>query len=246
METRPPTLEHLQADTFGRFADCLEKVEEALPGALRIVLALDEYEKLHERAAAGHAWVGGVLDLTRHWMQHHPRLSLLFTGMHAFANLGPAWMSRFVCVRKVRVSFLQREALVPILTRPVPEFDLAWEPGALEALLDPTAAQPFLSQAVAFELVQHLNEQDRKTTAPADVETACLRAMDSGAAYFENVWDDIGEDGRALVRAVCRGEPPPADSAAARVRVQEQEVLDAALRFKVPLVERWMRGKIVA
>ena len=47
---------------------------------------------------------------------------------------------RFVSVRKVRVSFLQREALVPIRRRPVPEFDLAWEPGALEALLDATAA----------------------------------------------------------------------------------------------------------
>ena len=102
METRPPTLEHLQADAFGRFGDWLEKVEEALPGHLRIVLALDEYEKLHERAAAGAAWVGGVLDLTRHWMRHHPRLTLLFTGMHAFADLGPAWTSRCVSVRKVR------------------------------------------------------------------------------------------------------------------------------------------------
>ena len=68
---------------------------------------------------------------------------------------------------------------------------------------------------MAFELVQHLNDWDRK-----------MAARWCGPSAAANRRPPI--------------PPPPA------VRVQEQEVLDAALRFKVPLVERWMRGKIVA
>jgi hypothetical protein len=241
---KPPMLEYLRDDTFGRFGDWLAKVNDLLPENLRIVLALDEYEKLHERSAAGAAWVNEILDLTRHWMQHHPRLCLLFTGMHAFSQLGPAWTSRFVSVRKIRVSFLQREALIPILTNPVREFDMRWDEGALETLLDATAGQPFLSQAVAFEVVQYLNENDRKVATVRDIESACVRAMDSGAAYFENVWDDIGIDGRSLVRDICRGSASTDELSAARVRVQEQELIDAELQFKVPLVERWIRRRI--
>jgi hypothetical protein len=57
-------------------------------------------------------------------------------------------------------------------------------------------------QAVAFELVQFMNEQHRKEAAPADMETAITRALESGGEYFANVWSDAGKEGQAILREI--------------------------------------------
>ncbi len=57
-----------------------------------------------------------------------------------------------------------------------PEFDQIYTAGALDALLDATAGQPFLTQAVAFELVQYLNEGQRREATPAGSPCRCWSA----------------------------------------------------------------------
>ena len=118
--------------------------------------------------------------------------------------MGPAWTDRFISARRVRVSFLQPDDVRPLLTKPIPEFDLTYAPGAVDAVIAATRCQPFLVQAVAFELVQYLNEQQRKEAAPADVETAITRALESGGDYFANVWSDAGSEGQGILREIAR------------------------------------------
>lgn len=149
-------------------------------------------------------WGGDFLDAVRHTLQHRSRFVLLFTGAHTFAEMGPAWTDRFINARRVRVSFLQPDDVRPLLTKPIPEFDLTYAPGAVDAVIAATRCQPFLVQAVAFELVQYLNEQQRKEATPADVETAITRALESGGEYFANVWSDAGVEGQAILRQVAR------------------------------------------
>jgi len=187
-----------------------------------------------------------------------PRLAFLFTGAHTFAELGPAWTDRFISARRVRVSFLQPDDVRPLLTKPIPEFDLTYAPGAVEAVIVATRCQPFLVQAVAFELVQYLNEQQRKEAAPADVETAITRALESGGEFFANVWSDAGPEGQAILRELVRsgvaadvsrrqsseaGDQRGLTSAAtgALKWLREHDVLDDAGKFAVPMMERWVR-----
>ena len=72
--------------------------------------------------------------------------------------------------------------------------------------MDATRGQPFLTQAVAFELVQFMNEQQRKEATTADVETAITSALESGGEYFANVWSDAGASGQAILREIARGQ----------------------------------------
>lgn len=167
---------------------------------------------------------------------------LLFTGAHTFAELGPAWTERFISSRRVRVSFLTRAEVLPLLTQPIPEFDMTYAPGALEALCTTTNGQPFLTQAVAFELVQYLNEQQRKEATRADVEEAIRRTLISGDEYFVNVWRDAGVAGQAMLHALAWGETPP-DDPSAHVWLREHDVLNEAGEFAVPLVQLWVRGR---
>ena len=117
---------------------------------------------------------------------------------------------------------------------------MTYAPGALDALLDAAAGQPFLTQAVAFELVQFLNEEHRREATPADVDEAIRRALVSASEYFANVWFDAGERGQALLTALARGRTPPEDAATYR-RLREHDVLNDAGCFAVPMLERWIR-----
>ena len=172
--------------------------------------------------------------------------------------MGPAWTDRFISARRVRVSFLQPDDVRPLLTKPIPEFDLAYAPGAVDAVIAATRCQPFLVQAVAFELVQYLNEQQRKEATPADLETAITRALESGGEYFANVWSDARPEGQAILREIARTgvaadvsrrqsteaeEQRGLTSAATAAMkwLREHDVLDDAGKFAVPMMERWVR-----
>ncbi|MDQ3813198.1 MAG: ATP-binding protein [Armatimonadota bacterium] len=238
----PLTAGQLEREPFAVFDDWLHGVERAMPGGMRALLCLDEYERLQAALQAG--WGADFLDTLRHILQHCPRVVLMFTGAHTFAELGPAWTDRFISARRVRISFLRRDEVEPLLTRPIPEFDLTYEPpDAWQAIFEATHGQPFLTQAVAFELVQFINEEKRKTATRGDIETAIARALDSGGEYFANVWSDAGEQGQAILLAVASGATPP-DFPTALTWLCEHDVLDQNNEFLVPMVERWVRTQL--
>jgi hypothetical protein len=237
----PLAAKALEREPFAVFDEWLDGVERALPEGMRALLCLDEYERLQATLDAG--WGGSFLDALRHMLQHRPRVVLMFTGAHTFQELGPAWTDRFISARRVRISFLTREEVFPLLTQPIPEFDMTYALGALDTLFAATAGQPFLTQATAFELVQLLNEQERREATTADVEAAQARALVSGGEYFANVWSDAGAEGQAILRAVIKGETPP-EFARARTWLIEHDVLNADGDFAVEMVRRWVRDMV--
>ena len=150
----------LESEPFTAFDEWVDELERRMPADMRILLCLDEYERLTDTVAKG--WGSAVLDLLRYTIQHRREVVLMFTGAHTFAELGPTWTDRFINARRIRVSFLKREEALPLLTNPIPEFDMTYELEALEVIIKVTNGQPFLLQSVAFELVQFLNEQGRE------------------------------------------------------------------------------------
>ncbi len=236
----PLSAKELEREPFDAFDEWLNSVERAMPGKMRVLLCLDEYERLQSALDAG--WGTQVLDALRHLLQHHPRIVLMFTGAHTFQEMGPAWTDRFISARRVRVGFLTRDEVTPLLTKPIPEFAMTYAPGALDALIEATNGQPFLTQAAAFELVQLLNEEERKEAGPGDVERAIARALDSGGEYFANVWSDAGANGQKILLAIVSGETPP-DFPAARAWLREHDVLNDAGEFAVPMVRTWVADR---
>jgi len=134
----------------------------------------------------------------------------LFSGAHNFSSLGPDWTSRFVSARRIRVSFLTESEFRPILERPVPEFNLRYAQETLELLFRLTRCQPHLTQAVAKELVDLMNDEKRWVATPDDVEHAARKAMWSAGEFFANVWFDARPEGQALLTALAQGQSPAA------------------------------------
>jgi hypothetical protein len=221
---------------FAVFGEWLEATEEKLPSGMRILLCLDEYERLE--AAREKGWGAQFLDWVRHAHQHHPKFAVMLTGSRTFEDLGPAWTDRFISARRIRVSFLTFEEILPLLTKPIPEFDLDYAPGAPEAIFAATNGQPFLTQAVAFTLVQLLNEEKRRRAELPDVDIAIERALDAANAYFTNVWLDADDAGQAMMLTLARGETP-SDDRATRQRLRDMDVLTDTGIFAVPMVRMW-------
>lgn len=140
------------------------------------------------------------------------------------------------------MSFLTPEAFRPVLEHPVPEFNLRYTPGTLEALMQITRCQPFLTQAVAKELVDLMNVEKRWEATLADLEQAVQKALLSGEEYLFNVWDDAEPEGQELLTALARGQRPA--SSPVHDRLCEMDVLDAEGCFAVPLFERWVKEQV--
>lgn len=231
----------LDPEPYLAFDGWLDVVENIMPSDLRVLLCLDEYESLENAVQKG--WGEEFLDALRHLFQHRPRLVIMFTGAHTFAELGPVWTDHFINVRRIHVGFLNRDDVFLLLTKPIPGFDLEYTPTALKAIFAATNGQPFLTQAVAFELVEFLNEQRRKKATIRDVNVAISRALTSGDSYFANVWSDAGEKGQALLSAIAKGETAPG-SPTALAWLKEHDVLDHKGKFAVPMLKQWVQGRI--
>src|SRR5262249_1501154 len=148
----------------------------------RVLLCLDEFERLKEAIAAG--WGTRFLDALRHWSQHRQNFALMFVGSHTFEQLGADWTDRFVSARRMKVSFLEPDDVRRLLTQPTPSFRLRYAPGAVEAIMAATRGQPFLTQVLASELVHHLNREHKKVATAQDVEIAIGDALERSGEYF--------------------------------------------------------------
>jgi hypothetical protein len=227
-------------EPFAVFDSWLRNTDVALPDGMRILLCLDEYERLQQTLDDG--WGGKVLDELRHILQHHPRFILMFSGAHSFHELGPSWTDRFISARSVRVSFLQRDEVILLLTQPIPGFDLTYAAGALDALIDATCGQPFLTQAVACELVDFVNEHHRTQATCEDVEEAIARAIENATVYFNDVWSSAQQEGQEIMRVVARDGVPPDGFSDCRW-LRENDVLNDDGRFAVPMMRMWVNQK---
>jgi hypothetical protein len=233
----------LEREPVASFERWLDHVEQVMPEEMRLLLCFDEYERLHQ--APGAVQGTPVPNMLFRILHGHRRVHMIFAGVHAFDELGEAWAAHFAGAPRMRLSFLTREDAELLLTKPIPEFDMMYAPGAVNALVAATNGHPFLTQGVAFELVQLLNEAQRREAKPADVEAAVGRALVSCEAFFANEWWDAGPEGQTILRALAAGETTP-EFPAARAWLREHDVLGADGDFSVVMMRRWVEARAAA
>ena len=247
-----PQLEQFGQNAFTRldqYLDQFEKLSEQR--GKRILLAFDEYEGLEESITGGDV-SKNVLGKLRNIIQHRQRIVVLVSGSHRFEELtGVNWASYLINTRTLELSFLDEASARELLTEPVPQ--LQYEAGVLDEILRLTHCQPYLLQAVASELVNHLNEQQKTKAMRADLDAAVEKVLVSAGAYFANTWrDDNSEVEQAVLRAFATGEGDnvlTAEYQAALQSLRRKEMLvrtERGYRLAVPLFGRWIVKNQVA
>jgi DNA polymerase III delta prime subunit len=251
-DTGEPRLEQFEKNAFTRLDQYLDQFEQfAAQRGKRILLSFDEYEGLEEGIAGGDI-SKNVLGKLRNIIQHRERIVVLVSGSHRFEELsGVNWASYLINTRTLELSFLDEASARELLTEPVPQ--LRYEDGVLDEILRLTHCQPYLLQAVASELVNHLNERQQTMAARDDLDAAVEKTLTSAGAYFANTWrEDNSEAEQTVLRAFATDEGSrvlTAEYQATLQSLRRKEMLERdadGYRLAVPLLGRWIVKNQVA
>lgn len=243
---RQPQEAQFEKNAFTRLDEYLDQFERlATERGKRILLAFDEYEGLEESIAGGDI-SKNVLGKLRNIIQHRARIVVLVSGSHRFEELtGVNWASYLINTRTLELSFLDEPSARELLTEPVPQ--LRYEDGVLEEILRLTHCQPYLLQAVASELVNHLNELQKTTATRADLDAAVNKVLTSAGAYFANTWrEDNSATEQTVLRAYAEGageRVATAEFQAAMQSLIRKEMMERdgdGYRLAVPLFGLWI------
>ena len=260
LEIEPLAAADLEASPFGTFAGWVEELEQLLGDRRYLLLCLDEFERLEKSIREGKL-PEELMDEIRHMIQHHARVVLLFAGSHRPDEMELNWPDALISTRTIRVSYLGEDEARQLITKPVPDFEMQFGPGAVERILEATRCQPYLVQAVCFELVNALNVAGRREAIVDDVTEAVGLALESTHLYLAEMWRQLSERQRLLLKYMADREPG-ADSeelaeaiggdvgaaesdlrAMAKLSLLEVGEDPARWQFQVPMVATWVQRR---
>jgi hypothetical protein len=245
----------LATSPFSTFAQWMEQVEKQLGRDRYLLFCLDEFERLETSIRAGKL-PAELMDEIRHIIQHHRQIVLLFAGSHRPDEMSLNWPDTLISTKMIQVGYLSEDDVRQLVTQPVPDFPVQYSPGSVETILRLTRCQPYLVQAVCFELVNILNIAGRRDAREADVQEAVSLALDSTHLYFAELWASLKQREQALLHCLAKTEGAPdvaALAAAQRTSVDEVEADIQALkrrgtvedgpqgwRLQVPMLALWV------
>jgi len=226
--------EAFDRDPYPGFARWLEGAERAL-GRRKLLLCLDEFEKLEEALAAGRV-DGRFLSLLRNIIQHHDRIIVLMSGSHHLDELPPRWADALVTTQSLNIGFLDEADARELILHPVKGFPEIYEPAAVERILSLTRSQPYLVQLLCGLLVEKMNKERREPPASyvnlTDIEAAIPQALERGEAYFNDLWRSQtgGNLARSVLEKLAFAEGERATSAEIRQMTENEEALRDTIR----------------
>jgi len=194
---------------YNVFEGWLANVEATLVREDRILLlAFDEFEKLEEAGQAGDLNLRLLLDWFRKVIQFHPRIALLFSGVHTFSEMGGStgvnWPGYFVNVQALKVSFLERDEARHVIVHPRADYpgETIFSQAVVEEIIHQTGCHPFLVQAICSEIIDTLNTYKREQAEISDVKHAVEQVLEAWNGYFSDLWIRTGEEQQACLVAL--------------------------------------------
>lgn len=239
-------LEQFEKYPFAMLANSLDSLEHILSSMRKkILLTFDEYEKLGEGIHDAKITIE-LLNQIRHIIQHREYIAMLFSGSHRFEEMQIVnWSDYLINVKMLELSFLSNKDAYELITQPVP--NLQYEPGVAESMITFTHRQPYLLQAMASELVNYLNAQERFIAQTGDIEVVINKVLVTAHAYFFFTWqEECSEEEREVLRSIAVNEAKELDLTQHREALQNlcrKEVLqrtDHNYQFTIELFRRWL------
>lgn len=242
-----PPLGSFQNNPFTTFGSWLDKTEELLKKENKLVLiCFDEYEKIEECILNG-LLTAAVLDQLRNIIQHRECFVILISGSNELRELQLGWSGYLISTKMIKIGYLSKDDARTLITNPIDDFTLNYEGGqygeAVNQIINLTNCQPYLVQAVCFELVNYLNSQHRKEASVEDVDLAAERVLASANAYFDYLWNiECTDSEREFLYQMIEnnykeGNKKEIDSLLRREIIEKA---GNAYKFKIPLMKKWI------
>ncbi|MCL6510237.1 MAG: AAA family ATPase, partial [Anaerolineae bacterium] len=239
-----PDVNDFREDPFPALERWMDGVEKTV-GRKRILLCLDEYERLGEFVEAFNN--RAPLNFLRYVIQNRRRWIVLLSGSHLLDELPGYWSDYLINTRPIRVSYLDRQAAQSLIVSPVDGFPDIYAPETVDAILELTRCQPYLVQLACYEIVERLNLARRKRASPDDLQAVVPVMFERGSEYFREFWESLADEERSILRRLARDERLDDVADGTLLRLVRKEIIerrDGLYRFQVPLIQRYVSAEI--
>ncbi len=239
----PPIPEGLEKNWLKAWKLLQGHMEEAAQNEeCKIILAFDEYEKLHYLLRKSQEEAANLLGALRSFSQHQNKVVFLFVGSALFAELkAPDWSTFFVQAIRLKVDYLDEAATY----RLIKAAQLEYPPEVLTRIYFLTRGHPTLVQKICLEMVNLANSNHRKSMTLEDLETILenhIYVPENGVT--EVFWGQFCKSGniKASVRQIIAGETP-GDFRATFALTQHGFLIKDKnrLQLRVPIFETWVQ-----
>jgi hypothetical protein len=235
-----PLFESFQKNPFTILGNWFDKIEKTLETEDKLILlALDEYEKLEESILRGNLSIE-ILDQLRNIIQHRKLFVVLITGSKELNELELNWSDYLISARTIKLGYLSKDEARILITNPIDDFSLNYEGGekgeVVNKIIDVTSCQPYLVQALCFELVNYLNTQHRKEARMADIDTAIEKVLVSAENYFYYICDsECSEKEKEILKRLVSNLTLKGDEEEIKSLMRKEiiENVNGNFRFKV-------------
>jgi serine/threonine protein kinase len=212
-----------------------------MEGDFRILLCIDEFERLEDLFPGNRQGLLRLMGLLRATIQHRRKLRLLVSGVAPFDELGALWNDHFINARQLRVGHLDRSTALDLLMRPLPDFPAQAIPENVAArIYERTGGQPYLLQLYGSVLIALLNGAMRKAATLADIDVVEEEAMSQGTHYFRHTYESAPESARTILEQLAKGQTPAMTPSIHRWLVR-RELLTDERDLRIPVLGTFIR-----
>lgn len=217
----------------------LEKLDN-LPNSRRVLIAIDEFERLESLFPFSRQELLQLMGLLRATIQHRRNVRILVSGAAPFDELDRIWDDHFINTRQIKLPFLDQPTSVDLLMQPSADFPAETIPHhvALE-VFEQTGGQPFLLQIFGYLLVEQLNADKRQIASRADIDAIQTPAIEWAEPYFRDMHKDAPPETREALTHLARGE---AVNLTARTKrwLAQRYLLTPEDSLAIPLFASWI------
>jgi type I restriction enzyme M protein len=259
------------SNPFEIFELYLHEVFSAL-GDRRLLLMLDEFDKLQEGIVAG-VTSPQVPENLRYLIHTYPKLSAILSGGRQLKGMREGyWSTLFGFGHRIDVSSLPLDAARLLVTTPVLN-RLVYVDEARDYLIDLCSCHPFLVQSLCNHVFEAAARDSMRTITVPYVEAAAATLIRDNE-HFHTLWEYAGTERRRYILALIERHPNDADPISfdaiasrledAGIRLTRRERLgddidwvcdlelvkreagpsSAYYQLTVPLFGKWIRARI--
>lgn len=209
----------------------------------RLILALDEYEALHNYLHTDPVAGSRLLGALRSFSQHQSQVVFLFTGAKLFYELhDPDWSHYFVQAVSFQVDYLKQSDAIKLITEPVPA--LHYPPEIPAQMFELTQGHPALLQLLCRQLVDIANRDQKRQMTSADLDEALNQTISRGNVPIGVFWSEFcaKPEVKQTVWDLLRGNPPSHKPSLNDLEEHGYIVASGnGWKLRVPLFEQWVR-----
>jgi len=183
-----------------------------------LVFMIDEYEMLEQKFEEGNL-NPEIINFFAGLLEGERCLSFIFTGSTALEQRKNIDYWRVLFGKSIyrRISLLSRDETTRLIAEPVRRW-VTYDDNAIDAIYHLTAGQPFYTQVVCQNLIDHLNECRKNYVEPADVSAVTEEILRNPLPQMIYIWNRLAPLEK-LAMAVLADLQQPKDGFVAMAKI---------------------------